>query len=144
MKTPLFASLPAKVAAGVAGVALLTGGTSTVLNLQPASEQTAAESDDTTTTTTSTTSTTEATTTTTSTTVADDDDTETHEHPDNFGALVSEDAHDGGVDGQEISAKARARNEARRAARAAASADDTDDTTSPADGHRQNDRPAKG
>ena len=46
------------------------------------------------------------------------------DHPDNFGATVSEDAHDGGVDGQEISDMAHARNDARKAGTDHATADD--------------------
>ena len=45
----------------------------------------------------------------------DDAQGDEHEHPDNFGAVVSEDAHDGGVDGQEISEMAHERNDARQA-----------------------------
>ncbi|MGY1689174.1 hypothetical protein [Geodermatophilus sp. SYSU D01105] len=41
-------------------------------------------------------------------------------HPGDFGARVSEDARDGGVDGQEIRDAAHARNEARKEAREAA------------------------
>ncbi|MGY1707212.1 hypothetical protein ACI79C_21840 [Geodermatophilus sp. SYSU D00697] len=41
-------------------------------------------------------------------------------HPENFGARVSADARDGGVDGSQISAEAHARNEARKKAREAA------------------------
>ncbi|MGY1639657.1 hypothetical protein ACI782_00790 [Geodermatophilus sp. SYSU D00703] len=40
-------------------------------------------------------------------------------HPDNFGAYVSGQAHDGGVDGQEISDAAHARNQQRKDAREA-------------------------
>jgi hypothetical protein len=54
-------------------------------------------------------------------TVTDDASTE---HPDNFGAVVSEDAHDGGVDGQEISDMAHERNDARKAGAEHATADD--------------------
>jgi len=45
----------------------------------------------------------------------------------NFGAWVSEQARQGGVDGREISAAAHAKNEARKAERAGDDADDTDD-----------------
>jgi hypothetical protein len=91
-----------------------------------------------------TTTTTEDTTTTTSSTTVDDDhdadasaraadDDATDEHPDNFGAVVSEDAKDGGVDGHEISDMAHARNDARRAE----AGDDTevDDDEDEADHH---------
>ena len=81
------------------------------------------------------------TTTTIATTAADDDKHKgdgvntagTNEHPDNFGAIVSADAQDGGVDGQEISEMAHERNEDRAAARdtaasaADAGADEADD-----------------
>lgn len=159
MKTPLLASLSAKVAAGIAGAALLTGGAGTVLTFQPASETSkvpttadATQHDD---------SSDEVVTSTTDDEVADDgvtDDGEllesntsdvdsndadeadgastTREHPDNFGAQVSEDARDGGVEGQEIAAAARARNEARRADRAATTADDD----APARGARGDER----
>ncbi|MEN3271432.1 MAG: hypothetical protein V7636_193 [Actinomycetota bacterium] len=53
---------------------------------------------------------------------ADDDTTKTvtadadaNEHPDNFGAVVSADAKDGGVDGQTISDMAHAKNDLRKA-----------------------------
>jgi hypothetical protein len=45
---------------------------------------------------------------------------------DNFGQWVSAQAKEGGVDGQEISAAARARNEARQAAREDDGADESD------------------
>lgn len=159
MKTALLTSLTAKVAAGVAGVALLSGGTATALVLQPAGDRTlpasAAEAAleatgrEAATTTTTTTSTTVAP---AITTVPEDDakdevakdatdDTESKEHPDNFGAVVSEDAKDGGVDGQEISELAKARNEERRADRA--DEDEDEDETSPADAHRKNDGKGK-
>ena len=123
-------------AAGIAA-ALLTGTGATVLTLQPSNHEHPGKAADapghaTTTTsttapTTTTTSTTVApTTTTTSTTVVAGDDA-AKEHPDNFGAMVSEDARDGGVDGQEISKAAHERNEKRRAERAAAREDDDDD-----------------
>ena len=176
MKTALLTSLTAKVAAGVAGVALLSGGAGTVLALQPAGERTlppsAAEAALEATgreaaTTTTTTTTTAAPTTTT----GDDDDKATEDatkdlaedttedeakaHPDNFGAMVSEDAKDGGVDGQEISELAKARNEERRADRAdkddddeaeaddEADDDEDDDDASPADAHRKDDGKGK-
>jgi hypothetical protein len=71
-----------------------------------------------------------STTSTTSTTI-DDVEAESHvagehetDHPDNFGAIVSKDAHDGGVDGQEISDMAHDRNDARATAGEHATADD--------------------
>ena len=51
------------------------------------------------------------------TTATTSDDHGRDEHPDNFGAMVSEDARDGGVDGHEISEAAHERNEKRQAAR---------------------------
>ena len=60
---------------------------------------------------------------------ADDVNADHPEHPDNFGATVSADAQDGGVDGQEISDMAHERNDARQAANehANANADDKGD-----------------
>jgi hypothetical protein len=55
---------------------------------------------------------------------------------DNFGQWVSAQAREGGVDGQEISAAAHARNEARKAAREdGVDADEDDDDTSGAAAH---------
>ena len=60
------------------------------------------------------------------------------DHPDNFGATVSADARDGGVDGQEISEMAHERNDARKASAVDATADDDSDQPSGnADDHRQ-------
>lgn len=58
--------------------------------------------------------------------VAEDDAETTKPVP--FGAIVSEDAREGGVDGQEISELAHANNEARKAARDADADADADDT----------------
>jgi hypothetical protein len=130
LKTNIAAALGSKVAIGVSATVLAFGTAGTVLALQPASSDqapgtsdrpaaAAAATEDTTTTTststTSTTSTTEAPTTTTTAPEAGDDHGQ-DAHPDNFGAMVSADARDGGVDGQEISKAAHERNEARRAA----------------------------
>ena len=134
-KTPLLASLSAKVAAGIAGVALLAGGTGTVLALQPASdthELPAKAADAAVEATNRTTTTTDDDTSSDALSTEDDGDdvtTESHpagEHPDNFGALVSEDAKDGGVDGHEIADAAHARNAERRGALTAATDDDDD------------------
>jgi hypothetical protein len=131
MRNHLLAALGSKVVIGAAATVLAFSTAGAVLVLQPASDSTpsgsggpfvAADETTTTTSTTSTTSTTVApTTTTTSTTVADHDADDDHgkagteaKH-DNFGAVVSKDAHDGGVDGQEISAAAHKRNDARKA-----------------------------
>ena len=138
MKHPQFASLTAKVAAGVAGLALATGGAGVALASQADTGRTlpvsaaeaaleAAGRQAEVTTTTTTTSTTVPSTTTTTVVEDEKDDEAKAEHPDNFGAMVSEDARDGGVDGQEISERAHARNEARRA-----------EQTSAADEHRKN------
>ena len=108
MKTRIAAALGTKVAVGVGAAALAFGTAGTVIALQPASDSSpSTTAADDTTTTTSTTSTTLAPTTTTSTTVAPttttvpgttataSDDHGRDEHPDNFGAMVSEDARDG-------------------------------------------------
>lgn len=120
MRSHLLASLTSKVAIGVTATVLAAGSAGAVIATQTISDDSvhAAEA----TTTTSSTSTTLAptTTSTTSTTLAPTttttvEDDEAHEHPDNFGDAVSEDAHDGGVDGDEISDAAHAKNEARKA-----------------------------
>ena len=134
MKQQLIRAFGSKVVVGVGATALAFGTAGTVIALQPASDSTAdhdgtvisvEETTSTTSTTvaptTTTTSTTVAPTTTTTVHDADDDHGKDadHEHPDNFGAMVSEDAHDGGVDGQEISKAAHDRNDDRAAEREA-------------------------
>lgn len=138
MKHSLIASVTSKVAIGVAATALAAGTAGAVIATQPVSDSHDAVTVEETTTTTSTTSTTSttvdpATTSTTSTTVADDDAAKTavtddSEHPDNFGAIVSKDAKDGGVDGHEISKMAHDRNDA-RATQHEADSDDDDSAT---------------
>jgi hypothetical protein len=136
LKSHIAAALGSKVAVGVGAAVLAFGTAGTVIALQPASDTspstsggpTVAAADDTTSTTSTTvedattTTTVEASTTTTTAHDADDDhgrdaDEAEHEHPDNFGAIVSEDAHDGGVDGHEISRLAHDRNDDRAADR---------------------------
>lgn len=139
MKLFSLASISTKAAAvGVLGLAAV-GGTGTALVLQPANDTrppgaevaetktekvkdkvAATDDDGTTTTDTEVLDTTEK--------VTTDDGAPTTK--DNFGAVVSADARDGGVDGQEISAEAHARNETRKAQRSTPPVEDeTDDDT---------------
>jgi hypothetical protein len=135
LKAHIAAALGSKVAVGVGAAVLAFGTAGAVIALQPASDSSpstsggptvaAAAAETTTTTSSTTTSTTVAPSTTTTAHDADDDqgrdaDEVEREHPDNFGAVVSKDARDGGVDGHEISRLAHDRNDDRR----------DDDTTS--------------
>jgi hypothetical protein len=163
MKQQLVRAFGSKVVVGLGATVLAFGTAGTVIALQPASDTAAdhggtlvaAEETTTTTSTSTSTSTTVApTTTTTSTTVApttttttvhdaDDDhgtEADEHEHPDNFGATVSEDARDGGVDGREISQAAHDRNDDRRAA----AGHDADDDHKAAADHADDDHGGQG
>lgn len=143
MKLFSLATISTKAAAaGVLGLAAL-GGTGTALVLQPANDTrspSAAEVEETTTKKvedeTTTTDEDESTSTdtgaldTTANVTTDGEDHEDGEATaakDNFGAVVSADARDGGVEGQEISAEAHARNEARKAQRSLPPVDDEED-----------------
>lgn len=137
MRSHLLASLTSKVAVGVAATVITAGSAGAVLATQTISDNTPVHAQDEVTTTTSTTSTTSTTiaptTTTTSTTVAPTTTTTAKPADDheNFGATVSEDAHDGGVDGQQVSDEAHAKNDARKATQAddGTKDDDKDDAT---------------
>ncbi|MCU1375775.1 MAG: hypothetical protein JWO68_3061 [Actinomycetia bacterium] len=120
MRNHVLAALGSKVAVGAAVTVLAFGTAGAVLALQPVSDSSPSERGgpfvvaDETTTTSTTTSTTVAPTTTT--TVAPTTSTTLDDHGnDNFGAIVSKDAHDGGVDGQDISEAAHERNDERKA-----------------------------
>jgi hypothetical protein len=139
MRNHLLAALGSKVAVGAAVTVLAFGTAGAVLALQPVSDSSPSErggpfvaADETTTTTT-----TAAPTTTTTTTVAPTTTTTVDDHGnDNFGAIVSEDAHDGGVDGQEISKAAHERNDERKAEH---DAEVNDDHGQDGPGHDAND-----
>ena len=138
MRKTLLATATAKLVAGVGAVAIATGTAGAVIATQPvadhelppqASARAVEATSDSTTTTTSTTlaPTTTTMAPTTTTTVASTTAADEQEPKDNFGAWVSAQAKDGGVDGREISAAAHERNEERKAARAAEDDDDEKD-----------------
>ncbi|MCU1377673.1 MAG: hypothetical protein JWN29_656 [Acidimicrobiales bacterium] len=156
MRNHLLAALGSKVVVGVAATTLAFGTAGAVLVLQPVSDSKPSESGgpfvaaDETTTTTSTTSTSTTSTTvdpTTTTTVPTDDHDADDDHAkdgsevehDNFGARVSADAHDGGVDGQEISAAAHKRNDARKTQHNADHAADHEDNGGSGRDHTEDD-----
>lgn len=138
MRTTTFTALTAKAVAGIAAATIAAGSAGTVLVTQTVGDDrpaeltaaeettTTTEAEETTTTTAAeTTTTTEATTTTTeapdgsttTTTEVEDEAEDAKEHPENFGAIVSADAKDGGVDGQEIAEAAHAKNAERKGSR---------------------------
>jgi hypothetical protein len=138
MPQRILSSLTWKAGVAIAATAIAAGTGATTFNLvndsHPAGDPAVEVSDHA-----STTTTTVDGSTTTCTTVDDhgDDDgtaatnatneTATTEHPDNIGKTVSEDAHDGGVDGQEISDMAHERNAARAGADHATADDHSDE-----------------
>jgi hypothetical protein len=136
--TPRTPNRRAKAALGLAASALVLGGIG-VAGAVTADDDPTGTSDSSTTTSTVTEDTTPDTsaevTQTTDTTVDDVEDEAVEETADdelpgpddNFGKWVSAQAKEGGVDGQEISAAAHARNEARKAAREDDGADESDD-----------------
>jgi hypothetical protein len=155
MPQRILSSLSWKAGIAIAATALAAGTGATTFHLASdshAGDHPAAESEHGSTTTTT------AVGTTTTTAGADDEgksgDATTAgqpDHPDNFGAIVSKDAQDGGVDGQEISDMAHARNDARKlAADNATTADDNgkdeadDQDENEGDDHRSDEGTEKG